>query len=219
MRTVIFARVSSQTERQSTDSQVFELEQYAISKNYEIVKVFTEKISGLTKNKDREVLQECFSFVKDNNIDLIICAEMTRLSRNIWESFESLKYCIDNKINIYFLKENKFLFDENGNENSQLSLDIAFGCYYGKQELETIKYRLNRGRKCAIDRGVKMGRKTGYRKSKEEKEIQYKEVIKLLRKGMTIKQIYAICKENGNEVSERTIWSLKKEFFPKNTHG
>ena len=57
--------------------------------------------------------------------------------------------------------------------------------------------------------------KIGYRKSKEKKQEQYKEVLKLLHKGRTIKEVHAICKENGKEVSERTIWSLKKEFYPQ----
>ena len=45
-KAVIYARVSSITDRQCTDRQVKDLQEYASYKSYEVVEVYTEHISG-----------------------------------------------------------------------------------------------------------------------------------------------------------------------------
>lgn len=64
MKAVIYARVSSIGERQSTDRQIEDLTRYAEGKGYEIVKVFKEHISGAKSNREREVLAECLEFCR-----------------------------------------------------------------------------------------------------------------------------------------------------------
>ena len=54
---VIYARVSSVGDRQSTERQVKDLSDYALYKQLEVRKVFEEHISGAKKNEERPVLQ------------------------------------------------------------------------------------------------------------------------------------------------------------------
>ena len=51
---VIYARVSSIGDRQSTDRQVKDLMDYALYKEYEVLGVYTEHISGAKKNGERQ---------------------------------------------------------------------------------------------------------------------------------------------------------------------
>jgi len=74
-------------------------------------------------------------------------------------------------------------------------------------ERENIKYRLNSGRQQYIANGGKLGRKVGSTKSNDKKKEEYKEVLKLLKKGTPIRHIAKIC---GVGVS--TVQRLKKEF-------
>ena len=55
IKTVIYSRVSSESERQDTERQTKELQQYAKRMNYEVVEVFEEKVSGFKKNDQRPV--------------------------------------------------------------------------------------------------------------------------------------------------------------------
>lgn len=55
---VIYARVSSMGDRQSTERQVKDLSEYAKYKGIEVFKVFEEHISGAKKNDERPVLCE-----------------------------------------------------------------------------------------------------------------------------------------------------------------
>ena len=68
-------------------------------------------------------------------------------------------------------------------------------------------YRLNSGRKLAIERGVKMGRKVGSVKSREQKQEEYNKVIRALRAGKSVRDTAKIC-----EVSVSTVQRIKKEF-------
>ncbi|MBO4985232.1 MAG: hypothetical protein J6C87_06270 [Bacteroides sp.] len=55
-------------------------------------------------------------------------------------------------------------------------------------EIENIKFRLDSGRAKFIADGGKLGRKVGYRKSKEKKQEEYKEVIKELKRATSIRR-------------------------------
>src|SRR5574344_652608 len=96
---IIYARVSSTTDRQNTERQISDLINYAKNANLEIVKKFEEKISGAAKNINRPVLQEAMDYCILSNIDIILCSEMSRLSRNVYELQDTIKYLIEHKIN------------------------------------------------------------------------------------------------------------------------
>ena len=213
MRAIIFSRVSSVTDRQTTDAQIAKLQKYAEVKGWDIVEVYSEKISGNTKNKDREVLNDCLEFVKNNNIDIILCDALDRLSRNILECQEIVKYLSDNKINAHFLKENITLLNEETKEINPCT-HILLTClqFTAEQERKNIYYRLSSARAIAKENGIKMGRKIGYRKPKETKEKQYSFAISKLKKGMRVADVLRCCRAEGIKISEGTLWNLKKEF-------
>ena len=64
MKVVILSRVSTHT--QDNQRQINELTEFSKNRNWELVKVFQEKISGNTKNEDRPVLMEMISFIQRN---------------------------------------------------------------------------------------------------------------------------------------------------------
>ena len=70
-----------------------------------------------------------------------------------------------------------------------------------------IVYRLNSGRDSYIKNGGKLGRKPGPVKTSEQKREEYKEVISLLRKGYSVRNVAKL----GN-VSISTVQRIKKEF-------
>ena len=49
MKAIIYARVSSTTDRQNTDRQIVDLKAYAQYAKLEVVKIFEEHISGAKK--------------------------------------------------------------------------------------------------------------------------------------------------------------------------
>lgn len=207
MNCYIFARVSSMGDRQSTERQVKSLTELATSKGYKVQGIYEEHISGAKTNKERKVLTECLTDAKANRIDLILFSELSRCGRAIWEVLETIKFCADNGINIYFQKEGLTLFRD-GKVDSIMAIYISCLGFCAEKERENIYFRLHQGRELAKSKGVKMGRKPGSVKPRDQKEQEYAKVIRLLKKGdMSLRNIAKVC-----DVSLSTVQRVKKDF-------
>ena len=207
MTCYIYARVSSVGDRQSTERQVKSLTELATSQGYEIQAVYEEHISGAKKNKERLVLTECLANAIKNGIDIIFFSALDRCGRAIWEVLETIKFCADHNINIHFQKEGLTLFRD-GKVDSIMAIYISCLSFCAEKERENIYFRLSQGRELAKRKGVKMGRPKGSVKSREQKEEEYAKVIKLLRKGESMRNIAKIC-----DVSLSSVQRVKKEFL------
>lgn len=207
MKAVIYARVSSLNERQSTERQVVDLQNYADRNNIEVVKVYEEHISGAKRNEERVVLCECLDYCISNKIDTLLISELSRLGRNVDEVLANVKRCKENSLNIYFQKENLSIFQPDCSKNPFLNIFISVLGTCAEMERENIKFRLNSGRAKYISEGGKLGRKIGYRKPTEQKKEEYKEVIKELKRGTSIRRTAKLC-----DVSISTVQRIKAEF-------
>ncbi|MCF2594002.1 recombinase family protein [Bacteroides caecigallinarum] len=204
---IIYARVSSVGERQSTERQVSDLRRYAEYSGFRIKRIFEEKISGAKKNLERPVLLEAIEYAKNNNIKHILISELSRLGRNAFEVLSTVKEMIDNGINIYFQKEQFSLLDEEGKPSLFAPIMIATLSTCAQLERDNIKFRLNSGRENYIAKGGKLGRKKGSIKSEEKLKEEYKETIQLLRKGYSVRNI---AKLQGIGIS--TVQRVKNQF-------
>ena len=206
-RTVIYARVSSTGERQSTSRQVADLTNYASLNGIEVVEVYEEHISGAKRNEERAVLTECIDYAIANRVDVVLFSELSRCGRAVWEVLDTIRTLKDNGINAYFQKEGLSLFSADGKENPYLAVMVSVLGVCAQLERENITYRLNSGRAKYIADGGKLGRKVGSVKSKERKQEEYSKVIRSLKQGKSIRDTAAIC-----SVSISTVQRVKKEF-------
>lgn len=207
---IIYARVSSsgsQESRQNTERQVKALSNYATQNEYEVVRVFEEHISGGKKNSERAGLQECLAYAVENHVSVILISELSRAGRQIWEVLETVKFCVDNHIDIYFQKEGLRLFDGD-KVNGVMAIYISCLSFCAEKERENIAFRLNQGRQLAKEKGVKMGRKVGSIKSIHQLESEYSQVVKLLNRGQSVRNTAKIC-----GVSVSTVQRVKKALL------
>lgn len=206
MTCYIYARVSSIGDRQNTERQIKNLTEFAATSGYEVKGIYEEHISGARTNKERKVLTDCLTDARENEIDIILFSELSRCGRAIWEVLETIKFCADNGINLYFQKEGLTLFKD-GKVDSIMAIYISCLGFCAEKERENIYFRLSQGRELAKAKGVKMGRKVGSVKSRDQKEKEYAKVIKLLRKGESMRNVAKIC-----DVSLSSVQRVKKEF-------
>ena len=204
---VIYARVSSTGERQSTARQVADLTNYASSNGLKVLKVYEEHISGAKRNTERAVLAECINYAVTNGVELVLFSELSRCGRAVWEVLDTIRTLKDNGINAYFQKEGLSLFGAEGRENPYLAVMVSVLGVCAQLERENITYRLNSGRAKYIADGGKLGRKVGSVKTKEQKQEEYAKVIRSLRAGKSVRDTAAIC-----GVSASTVQRIKKEF-------
>ena len=204
-RAVIYARVSSVGDRQDTTRQVKDLQQYAAQQSFAVINTYEEHISGAKKAQERPVLSECLQFCFDNNIDVLLLSELSRLGRNVDDVLSNVRLCKEKHLNVYFQKEQLSIFNTDGKEHPFLTIFIAVLGTCAEMERENIKFRLNSGKAQYIARGGKVGRKRGYKKPMDQFLEQYAGVIKQLRKGYPIRMI---AKNEGVGIS--TVQRVKK---------
>lgn len=209
-RAVIYARVSSEGDRQNVERQLHDLSEYATCQNLTIEHIFHEHISGAKRNSERQQLLDCFAYAEENGIDIILCSEMSRLGRSVYEVQESIKRAIDHNINIYFQKENLSLFNPDGTQSMITPIVVTVLSVCSQIERDSIRFRLNSGRRLAMERGVQMGRPKNATKPESQFKDEYAEVIRLLKKGYSVK---AVAQLQG--ISPTTVMKVKKMFIIK----
>ncbi len=204
---VIYARVSSTGERQSTERQIIDLREYADYAKLEVREVFEEHISGAKKNDEREGLMNAIAYCKANNINTLLVSELSRVGRNAFEVLATVKDLVDNGIKLYMQKEQLNLLDADGKPTMFAPIMIATLSTCAQLERENIKFRLNSGLKTYVAKGGKVGRKKGSVKTKEQRAEEYSDIITYLKKGYSIRDTAKL-----SDKSVSTVQRVKKDF-------
>ena len=190
----ILARVS--TQGQDYERQVVELTDYCQRMNWEVVKVFANKVSGATRNTDREEISGLVEYVKEHRLNRVVCLSIDRLGRNTLEALKVISYLNENGVSLHIKNYNLNTLNPDGKVNPVASLICTILLEIASMERLTIKERMESGRNQYIARcrreGVKMGRPSTYRKSDDAYKDQYQKEISLLRKGISLRNVQKI---------------------------
>ena len=202
---VIYARVSSIGDRQTTERQVTDLKRYIAINDMELANVFEEKMSGAKEN--RPILTECVEYCIANNIHTLCVSEISRLGRSTKIVVNTIDELTKAGVNVYIQNLLLCTLNTDGQPNPIAKMITAVLSSFAEIERDGIRYRLNSGRELAKMKGIKMGRKVGSCKSREQKQEEYAKVIRALRAGKSVRDTAKIC-----EVSISTTQRIKKEF-------
>lgn len=205
---VIYARVSSNNDRQDTSRQIKDLENYAKLQNIEIVNVYEEHISGAKKIEERQILGECLEYCKRESVNFLLLSELSRLGRSTLQVLRSLEMLHESRVSVYIQNLGIYTLQPNGEVNPIASIMVTVLAEMANIERSNIQYRLNSGRANYISNGGKLGRKTGSTKTEEKKKEEYKDTIALLKKGYSVRNI---AKLQGIGIS--TVQRIKNQFL------
>ncbi len=193
-KVVILARVS--TDKQEYQRQVNELTDYCRRVGWSVEAVFSNKVSGAKRMEERAEIMDLIAYVKENEIDKVVCLEISRLGRNTLEALKVIQCLNENGVSLYVKNYNLETLNPDGRVNPVASLICTILLEIASMERLTIKERMASGRdqyiaKCRKE-GVKMGRPASYRKSMDTYKQQYSREIALLKKGISLRNIAAI---------------------------
>ncbi|MBO4417248.1 MAG: recombinase family protein [Bacteroidales bacterium] len=208
-KVVIIARVS--TDKQEYQRQVNELTDYCTKVGWSVEAVFCNKVSGAKRMEERSEIMDLINYVKSNDIDKVVCLEISRLGRNTLEALRVIQYLNENGVSLYVKNYNLETLTD-GKVNPVASLICTILLEISSMERLTIKERMSSGRdqyiaKCRKE-GIKMGRPATYRKSVDAYKQQYQKELALLKKGISLRNINAI---TGTSVN--TIRKLKASIL------
>lgn len=207
-KAVIYARVSSNNDRQDTTRQIEDLKKYAISKNIEIINIFEEHISGAKKNEERQVLTDCLEYCTQHSVNYLLLSELSRLGRSTLQVLRSLEILHEAKVSVYIQNLGLYTLQTDGKVNPIVSVLTTLLAEMGNIERSNIQYRLNSGRANYIAKGGKLGRKKGSIKTEDRKKEEYRDTIALLKKGYSIRNI---AKLQGIGIS--IVQRIKNQFI------
>lgn len=206
-KAVIYARVSSANDRQNTQRQVEDLTRFACQNEYDLVGTYQEHVSGAAKNENRLVLMECLDYCVSHKVDFLLLSELSRLGRSTLQVLKSLETLHEAGVSVYIQNLGIYTLQSDGSVNPVASIMVTVLAEMANIERSNIAYRLNSGRANYIANGGKLGRKAGSTKSMDKKKEEYKEVISLLKRGYSVRNV---AKLSG--ISTSTVQRVKKDF-------
>ncbi len=196
IKTCIYARVS--TQGQEYEHQLAELREYAGRMGYEVVKEFSEKISGAKKVEEREALLSLLDYVEAHHVDKVLIFECSRLSRRAVDFLSIVEALTEKKISVYIHQNGLETLLPNGTPNPIAQLVLGILAQFNSMERSLIRSRMESGYNHYRSLGGQVGRKIGYRKTSEQMRAQYQNEIKLLRKGLSLRNVSAITNTSVN---------------------
>lgn len=192
-----YIRVSS--DKQTVENQRFEINNFAKYHGIKIDGWIEETISG-TKNYDKRELGKLLKKVKKD--DLIICAELSRLGRNLFMIMEILSLCMKKECRVWTIKDNYRL----GDDIQSKVLAFAFGLS-AEIERNLISQRTKEALARKKSEGVILGRPKGRKSSKVKLSGQEEVIRTLLNRNVPKTEIARIFSVNrmtvANFINER----------------
>ena len=199
----IYARVS--TQGQDYQRQLSELREYASRMNYEVVKEFSEKISGAKSVAERQALTELLDYAAANRIDKILVYECSRISRRAIDFLQVIEQLTQMKVSVYILQNGLETLMADGSVNPIAQLVLGIIGQFNSMERSLIRSRMSSGYQHFRSNGGKVGRKEGYKKSDEQMKEQYSKELSLLKKGLSLRNIQAITGTSVNTLRKLRV--------------
>ena len=192
-----YIRVSS--DKQTVENQRFEINNFCKKQEIKIDGWIEETISG-TKNYDKRKLGDLLNQVQKD--DLIICAELSRLGRNLFMIMEILHICMNKECKVWTIKDNYRL----GDDIQSKVLAFAFGLS-AEIERNLISQRTKEALALRKAQGIKLGRKFGSKNSLLKLSSNEEIIQELLALG--IPKVLIAKKLN---VDRTTLWRFLKQL-------
>ena len=189
-RVCIYARVS--TQGQDYERQLAELREYASRMGFEVVKEFSEKISGAKNIAERQALVELLDYAATNRVDKVLVYECSRISRRAIDFLQVIEQLTQMHVSVYILQNGLETLLADGSVNPIAQLVLGIIGQFNSMERSLIRSRMESGYNHFRSLGGKVGRKEGYRKSEAAMKEQYGKEISLLRKGLSLRNVQAI---------------------------
>ena len=191
-KVMIYGYIRVSSDKQTVENQRFEINNFCKKEKLIINGWIEETISG-TKSYNKRELGKLLKSVK--NGDLIICAELSRLGRNLFMIMEILNICMTKECRVWTIKDNYRL----GDDIQSKVLAFAFGLS-AEIERNLISQRTKEALARKKAEGIVLGRPKGRKSAPEKYKLHGKKSLieELLKAKISKRQIAQICKADRN---------------------
>ena len=183
---MIYGYIRVSTDKQTTENQKFEIEQFCLKNKIVIDKWITETISA-TKELNKRKLGKLLKQIK--NDDIVIATELSRLGRNLLQVMSILHHCMNIGCQVWTIKDNYRL----GKTIESKVLAFAFGLS-AEIERDLISQRTTEALKRLQNEGKILGRPKGKKNQKHKLDGKTLQIKDLLEKKVSKNKIAKILK-------------------------
>ncbi|MDR2775691.1 MAG: master DNA invertase Mpi family serine-type recombinase [Tannerella sp.] len=152
---MIYGYIRVSTDRQTVENQRFEINEFCKRNNITVAKWIEETISGTKEVEKRKLGGLLESLQKE---DILICAELSRLGRNLLMIMSILNVCMEKEVQVWTIKDNYRL----GSDISSKVLAFAFALS-AEIERTLISQRTKEALARMKSEGIHVGRPRGAR--------------------------------------------------------
>ena len=181
---MIYGYLRVSTDKQSLENQKFEINRYCNKENISVDRWVTETISG-TKNFEERKLGKMIK--KLNKDDILVCSEISRLGRNLFQIMMILNICMQKGIQVWTIKDNYRL----GMDIQSKVLAFAFGLL-AEIERDLISQRTKEALARLKAEGKKLGREKGSLNRKHKLDGKQEEIKRMLSQKISQNKIAKI---------------------------
>lgn len=178
---MVYGYIRVSTDKQTVENQRFEINNFCEKNNLNVDKWIEETISGA---KDFETRKLGILLRSMNKRDILICAELSRLGRNLLMIMSILNKCMQKDIQVWTIKDNYKL----GSDISSKVLAFAFGLS-AEIERNLISQRTKEALARKKSEGVVLGRPKGSKSKKLKLSGKEKIISNMLNRNLTYKKI------------------------------
>ena len=191
-KVMIYGYIRVSSDKQTVENQRFEINNFCKKQKLTIDGWIEETISG-TKSYNKRELGKLLKSVQKG--DLIICAELSRLGRNLFMIMEILNICMTKECRVWTIKDNYRL----GDDIQSKVLAFAFGLS-AEIERNLISQRTKEALARKKAEGIVLGRPKGRKSAPEKYKLYGKKCLieELLKAKIPKRQIAQICKADRN---------------------
>lgn len=194
----ILVRVS--TVKQETARQISELTKYAADKNYRVIEVCEETISGSASDDDRHGLRRAEQLAREGKVKKVLVHEVSRLARKNSVAHRFVEILEECGVSLFWHAQRIETLLPNGKRNPAAGIMLALLAEMARNESETLRERIKSGLALARKRGVTLGRRKGTTLNREDFLRKHRDIVRKLNAGHSIRNTAKITEKGVSTV-------------------
>lgn len=202
----IFARVSS--DEQDFNRQIADLQKIAQKRNFEVVSIISEKISGAKSNQERAGVIQLLQEANQGKFQKVLCAEVSRLGRSTIQTLKLVEELHQLGVSIYLQDLNTETLNEQGEISFQTEMMLHMLSLFAKNERRNLIERIRSGMNQAKAKNIHCGRPKNSKEEEASFIAKYPKVVEGLKKGFSVRECVKLY-----DVSLATVAKIRKKVI------
>jgi len=187
-----FGYVRVSMEKENPENQRMAILDFAARNGIEVIKIFEDiGVSGSEAALKRQGFLDMYNAARLTGIKTIIVYDLTRLGRDLFDVISTYKLLLEEDFRVLFIKNPELNVVDSSSPLGEALRKVLLVILASVAELE--RAMISERTKTAIERARKEGKRVG----RPSIPVPVEDIKRLIRRGLTIREIYEILLKEG----------------------